>query len=301
MYLDFFGLTCAPFRLTPHPDFFFAGAARGDTLHALEYALAQGDGLIKVVAEVGAGKTMLSRVLLERLPARMESVLIANPSLTADELLQTLAEELGVSLEGGRPMARVRRLELALIERYASGRQVVVLIDEAHAMPDESLEAIRLLSNLDHGHSKLLQIVLFGQPELDARLAQPQLRQLRERIVHSFTLPPLLEKDVARYLECRLEAAGLSRTDVFVPAAIAELASAADGLSRRINILADKSLLAAFVAGSPAVEVEHVRVALRDAGYESLRQGAIRRWWPYLLVAVVCVVLFAGGLWKVLL
>lgn len=290
MYLDFFGLTSPPFRLTPHPDFFFAGAARGDILHALEYALGQGDGLIKVVADVGAGKTMLCRVLLERMPVHMDSVLIANPALTADELLQTLADELEVSLEGGRPMARVRRLELALIERFAAGRQVVVLVDEAHAMPDESLEAIRLLSNLDHGHSKLLQIVLFGQTELDLRLAQPHLRQLRERIVHSFSLPPLSPLDVGRYLECRLAAAGLSRTGVFHPAAVAALARGAEGLSRRINILADKSMLAAFVAGSPCVDVSHVHLALHDAGY-ARGEGFFHRYRAFVGAGIVFAVL----------
>ena len=146
------------------------------------------------------------------------------------------------------------------------GRRVVVLIDEAHAMPDETLEQVRLLSNLETSRHKLLQIVLFGQPELDTALARPSLRQLKDRITHSFRMRPLSEPEVARYLSFRMRAAGYRGPDVFTPKAVALIARASDGLTRRINILADKSLLSAFSADTHAITARHARAGCRGGG-----------------------------------
>ena len=245
MYLDHFGLREAPFRITPHTEFFFAGGNRGSTLDALIYAITQDEGIVKVTGEVGSGKTMLCRMLLERLPENVETVYLANPSLSRDEILYSIADELGMPLPEERPHLLLRALQERLIEIYGSGRQVVVLIDEAHAMPAESLEEIRLLSNLESNRHKLLQIVLFGQPELDERLAQTEMRQLKERITHNFALEPLKRNDIASYLMFRMRAAGYHGPDLFTPAAIQTIARASEGLTRRINILADKALLSA--------------------------------------------------------
>jgi len=164
MYLEHYGLTEPPFRITPHTEFFYQGANRGATLEALQYAILHGEGLVKVTGEVGAGKTMLCRVLMERLPANIDTVYLANPSLSKDEILLAIADDLHLDLNTARAKVLIRALQEALIARYAEGRQVVVLIDEAHAMPEESLEEVRLLSNLEHGHHKLMQIVLFASP-----------------------------------------------------------------------------------------------------------------------------------------
>ena len=165
MYKDHFGLSEAPFRITPHTGRFFAGAQRGAMLEALCYAIQRDEGIVRVTGEVGTGKTMLCRMLLEQLPENVQTLYIANPSLTPEALLEVLREELQVpACEPGRLL---RALEAALIERHAAGRKVVVIIDEAHAMPRESLEQIRLLSNLETRTHKLLQIALFGQPELN--------------------------------------------------------------------------------------------------------------------------------------
>ena len=167
MYLEHFGLTEAPFKITPHTEFFFSGASRGETLEALLYSITSGEGIVKVTGEVGSGKTMLCRVLMERLPTTVETIYLAVPSLSRDEMLATIAGDLDLETQGISTTKLIRSLQERLIEIHAEGRQVVALIDEAHAMPLETLEEIRLLSNLETSHSKLMQIVLFGQPELD--------------------------------------------------------------------------------------------------------------------------------------
>ena len=190
MYLEHFGLREAPFRITPHTEFFFSGANRGATLEALLYAITAGEGMVKVTGEVGSGKTMLCRVLMERLPETVEIIYLAVPSLTRDEMLAAIAEDLGLETTGANTTKLIRMLQEKLIEVHGSGKQVVALIDEAHAIPLATLEEVRLLSNLETGTEKLLQLVLFGQPELDQHLALPNMRQLRERITHSFMLLP---------------------------------------------------------------------------------------------------------------
>ncbi|MFZ5464468.1 MAG: ExeA family protein, partial [Pseudomonadota bacterium] len=279
MYLEYFGLKEAPFRITPHTDFFFEGANRGATLEALLYAITHDEGIVKVTGEVGSGKTMLCRVLLERLPSHVETIYLANPSLSRDEILFALADELKINLATNRVSAVLRALQEYLIAHYGEGRQVVVLIDEAHAMPAETLEEIRLLSNLESNRHKLLQIVLFGQPELDANLNRTEMRQLKERITHNFALEPLVRSDIAEYLRFRMRAAGYRGPDVFNAAAIRLIAKASLGLTRRINILADKSLLAAFAENTHLVAARHVRAAVRDSDFFRRPRRTWRRIW----------------------
>jgi type II secretory pathway predicted ATPase ExeA len=282
MYLDHFGLSEPPFRITPHTEFFFAGANRGATLDALVYAIVHDEGIVKVSGEVGSGKTMLCRVLIERLPANVVTLYLANPSLSRDDILFSIADELELRLpDDTRMSAVVRTLQTRLIEIYSQGRQIVVLIDEAHAMPRETLEEIRLLSNLETSQHKLLQLVLFGQPELDDVLAQPNMRQLKERITQNFCLEPLRRDDISQYLDFRMRTAGYRGPNVFAPAAIRRIADASQGLTRRVNILADKSLLAAYAENSHEVTPKQVDAAVRDADYGSPK-GPLRRWSPVL-------------------
>ncbi len=270
MYREHFGLDEAPFRITPHTDFFFDGAERGATLEALTYAVLHEEGIVKVSGEVGSGKTMLCRVLMERLPPEVETVYLADPSLSRDEILHTIAQELKLELAGSRFTVALRELQEQLIRLYAEGRRVVILIDEAHAMPTETLEQVRLLSNLETSRHKLLQIVLFGQPELDDALAALSMRQLKDRITHSFRMRPLDAQEVGRYLSFRMRAAGYRGPDVFAPRAVAAIARASSGLTRRVNILADKSLLAAFSEDTHAVTVRQVRKAVADSEFSAL-------------------------------
>jgi len=267
LYLEHFGLAEAPFRITPHTDFFFDGADRGATLEALVYAILHDEGIVKVSGEVGSGKTMLCRVLMERLPAHVETIYLATPSLARDEILHAIADELELALTHERTTVALRELQEHLIRLYGAGRRVVVLVDEAHVMPEETLEQVRLLSNLESNRHKLMQLVLFGQPELDATLAKPSLRQLRDRITHAFRMRPLSAPEVAKYVSFRMRAAGYRGPDVFSPGALARVARASSGLTRRINILADKSLLAAFTQNMHAVIERHVRAAVADSEF----------------------------------
>ncbi len=290
MYLDHFGLREAPFKITPHTEFFFAGAKRGETLDALVYAITAGEGIVKVVGEVGSGKTMLCRVLMERLPPTVETIYLAVPSLTRDEMIGVIAGDLGIETQGANTTKLMRALQEKLIEIHSQGKQVVALIDEAHAMPLGTLEEIRLLSNLETNTDKLLQIVLFGQPELDEHLSQPNMRQLKERITHAFNLLPLPPRDIKDYLNFRLRAAGYKGPDLFAPEIIKLIAEASEGLTRRINIYADKTLLAAFASGTHTITADHARAAISDTQITLQSTAARRRVYSVLAAGL------AGGL-----
>ena len=273
MYLNHFGLTEAPYRITPHTDFFFEGANRGATLEALLYAITHDEGIVKVTGEVGSGKTMLCRVLMERLPANVATIYLANPSLARDEIMLAILDDLDVPNAGERSSLILRSLQDRLVALYAEGRRVVVLIDEAHAMPVETLEEIRLLSNLESKRHKLLQIVLFGQQELDEVLGTAQMRQLKERVIHSFRLEPLVRSDIGAYLMFRMRLAGYKGPDIFSDGAVRRIADASEGLTRRVNILADKALLAAFADGGYEILAKHVNAAIGDSEFARLRRA----------------------------
>lgn len=268
MYYPHFGLKEPPFKITPNTDFFFSGGNRGAVLDALVYAITNGEGIIKVVGEVGSGKTMLCRMLQTILPEKIESIYLANPSVAPEDVLHAIAFELQLKLPKNADRLKVMQvLQAHLLNRHAEGRQVVIFVEEAQGMPLATLEEIRLLSNLETKQDKLLQIVLFGQPELDANLSETHIRQLRERITHSFHLEPLGTKDIGEYLILRLRAAGYHGPHLFSDAAIKKLSSAAEGLARRVNILADKSLLAAFADNVHQVTPKHVKAAIQDSEF----------------------------------
>jgi len=292
MYFEHFGLDQAPFKITPNQDFFYSGANRGAILDALVYAITSGEGIVKVVGEVGTGKTMLCRMLESRLPDTVEIIYLANPSLPHDEMLYAIVGELGLQLSDQRPTQVLRELQNFLIDRHAQGHQVVAFIDEAQVMPLESLEEIRLLSNLETGTSKLLQIVLFGQPELDQHIDQPHIRQLKERITHSFTLHPFNRKDIAEYVDFRMRTAGYRGPSLFTQGALKLIQRASRGLIRRVNILADKALLAAFSDNTHAITVKQVKVAIRDSGFTPARETHSRK-----IAALVALAALAIGIW----
>jgi MSHA biogenesis protein MshM len=303
LYLEHFGLREPPFRITPHTDFFFTGANRGPTLDALIYAITQDEGIVKVTGEVGSGKTMLCRMLLERLPANVESLYLANPSLSRSEILGAIADELGIPADGKTTHSMIRTLQDALVQRYTDGKRVVILIDEAHAMPAESLEEIRLLSNLESKATKLLQIALFAQPEIEERLAANDMRQLRERITQHFNLSPLKPGEVGSYLEFRLRAAGYHGPNPFTDRAVEQISRISEGLSRRINILADKGLLAAYSAGTHKVDSGEIQTATQDARFSPLLQKPPFNYRPLLWgiasgAIVVSLAAIAFSLWQ---
>ena len=290
MYLEHFGLDQPPFRITPDTRVFYPGGERGAVLEALAWAVDNGEGIVKVVGEVGSGKTMLSRMLANRLPAHVDLVYLVNPGIGPDDVVPAIAFELGLEFDSGQQLAVQHQLHEDLVRRHAGERQVVVFIEEAQNMALETLETLRLLSNLETDDSKLLQIVLFGQPELEDKLESNEIRQLRERITHSFDLRPLAGRDASEYLNFRLRAAGYRGPDLFSKAVAKELNRHAQGLIRRLNVLADKTLLAAYADDTHTVTRGHVRRAARD---RADGRRAPRRWVWGLSMALV--LLLAGG------
>jgi type II secretory pathway predicted ATPase ExeA len=280
VYYEYFGLKQPPFRITPDTSLFFPGGNRGAILNAMIYAITSGEGIVKVVGEVGSGKTMLCRMLAVELPENVEVVYLANPSLSPDDILHAIAFELKLDIASGEDRLRVmNKLQQYLLQRHAENRQVVVFIEEAQGMPLATLEEIRLLSNLETQQHKLLQIVLFGQPELDQMITRREIRQLKERITYSFYLSPFKNEDIKDYLSTRLRACGYRAGDVFNNAAVREISRYSKGLLRRINILADKALLAAYAGNTHKVTAQHVRTAAQDsefvAGWQRYRHVAV--------------------------
>lgn len=305
MYYAHFGLTQPPFRITPNTDFFFPGGNRGAILDALLYAISHGEGIIKVSGEVGSGKTMLCRMLETCLPQQIESVYLANPSVSPDEILLAIAFELQLPIGNNEPRIKVmQELHNYLLERHMQKRQVVVFVEESQSMPLATLEEIRLLSNLETGSHKLLQIVLFGQPELDEILRQQQIRQLRERITYSFSLKPLNTQEIKEYLMFRMRAAGYRGPDLFSPGVVHMITKASEGLTRRVNLLADKALLAAFADNTHTIKPKHIKAAIQDSEFSN-DVGQRRRLFPglaWLVFGIVVGALLYGAylsLWPI--
>lgn len=286
MYYEHFGLTQAPFKITPNTDFFFGGGNRGPILEALIYAITQGEGIVKVTGEVGSGKTMLCSMLQSRLPAQVETVYLANPSVSPEEILHAIAFEMQLDIpRDATRLVVMHAIQDYLLKRHAEGKRVVLFVEESQGMPLATLEEIRLLSNLETKSDKLLQIVLFGQPELDDNLRENQIRQLKERITHSFRLEPLTAQETREYLMFRLRAAGYRGPDLFTDAIVREIARISGGLTRRINLITDKALLAAFSENTHGIRQKHIDAAVRDSEFAQQHLPAAAR--PRLLQGVV--------------
>lgn len=264
MYLEHFGLHEYPFGLTPDTSYFFPGVGAQAALNTVLVALENGEGLIKIVGEPGSGKTILCRYLLNHMEGgRFVTAYIPNPNLSSAALTQALLSEFGGEFQRSAAYGLTKALEARLLELAQEGRRAVVLIDEAQATPIDSLEALRLITNLETEKSKLLQIVLFGQPELDAKLAEPSVRQIRSRITFHDHITPLNATELPAYMGYRLNRAGAARP-LFTSAAVRKLHKMSHGLPRYINILAHKALMLAFGEGRHEVDVRHVRLAGRD-------------------------------------
>jgi len=297
MYEEYFGLDRPPFKITPDTSLFYEGGKRGDILAALVYAIHRGEGIIKVVGEVGSGKTMLCRMLQLKVPDTVEIIYIANPSVSAADILFVIAHELALPVDKGTSKHQVMHmLQDYLLQRHMENRQVVLFVEEAQGMPLETLEEIRLLSNLETDEHKLLQIILFGQPELDQNLAQQSIRQLRERITHNFELEPLTRNEIHTYLNFRMRQVGYTGPELISSGLAKKVEQHSAGLLRRINIIADKILLSAFAEGTHNLGPKHVSAAVNDSAFN---QGAPRksalRWW---LLALAAFIILALGLYQ---
>ena len=263
MYQKFFGLKEIPFTLSPDTSYFFAYGHYANALNTLLVALRSGEGFIKVSGEVGTGKTLLCRKLMASLGEKFEIVYIPNPQLTAYGLQVAVAEELGIKVS--RNVHRLQKMITdKLIRNSQEGRRVVLCIDEAQAMPEETIESLRLLTNLETEKFKLLQVVMFGQPELNAILDRKSVRQLKQRITYSYDLQPIDRDGMAAYINHRLCIAGYTAAPPFDSRTMDRIYTASRGIPRLINTLCHKSLLLAFGKGARTVKVEMVQLAVED-------------------------------------
>ncbi|MGK0440986.1 MAG: MSHA biogenesis protein MshM [Pseudohongiellaceae bacterium] len=278
MYNEHFGLNEQPFGLTPNTSYFYNVKAYREAFNMLHVALSNGEGFIKVVGEVGTGKTLLCRKLLNSLDESYYTAYIPNPFLNPVALYKALAEELGVKCKTRDGVNEFQKsINERLVELVAEGKRVVLIIDEAQTMPEKTLEALRLISNLETETSKLIHIVLFGQPELDRLLAMHELRQLRQRITFSCHLPPLDKEGVSHYIQHRLSTAGYNGEQLFNQRAIAMLTRASRGVPRLVNMLCHKSLMCAYGKGASQIDREHVIAAINDTE-DVVAPSLLMRW-----------------------
>ncbi len=280
MYARYFGLRELPFGITPDTGYYFAHTHHQEALNMLLAAVRMGEGFLKVTGEVGTGKTLLCRKFLAVLAtdAQFTTAYIPNPYLEPRALIEAIALELALPLEPGQGQhALLTQLTERLIGNYAEGKRVILCLDEAQAMPLETLESLRLISNLETEKCKLIQIVLFGQPELDERLQERSVRQLRQRIAFSCRLAPLSLADTEDYLRHRLHVAGYDGPALFRKRAVRVLYRASGGVPRLANILAHKALMAAYGEGAEAIHARHIRLACADT--ESMRHRGNRLSW----------------------
>jgi len=290
MYQSHFGLREVPFSITPDTSFFFTSPHSQEALNTLLVAAKSGEGFIKITGEVGTGKTLLCRKFLSTLGEEFVTAYIPNPYLEPRTLMLALADELELTLERDVDQHQLlKSINYRLLELAGQGKQVVLCLDEAQAIPVESLEALRLLTNLETEKRKLLQIVLFGQPELNAHLESPTIRQLAQRITFHYHLGALSRDDLDYYLAHRLRVAGYAGGRLFGRSAVRKLYAATGGIPRLVNIMSHKALMLAYGEGRQQVEKRHVVLAASDTVAEP------RARWPW-FAGAAGLALAAGGL-----
>jgi general secretion pathway protein A len=288
MYTSFFGLSEKPFAITPNPRYLYMSERHAEALAHLMYGLNEAGGFIQLTGEVGTGKTTVVRTLLEQLPQHADVAIILNPRLSANELLLTICEELGVTLskeEKNSLKSLVDVLNARLLATHAKGRRVVVIIDEAQNLLPETLEQVRLLTNLETATHKLMQIILIGQPELRELLARNDLRQLAQRITGRFHLTPLNSDDTAAYVRHRMQVAGATR-EIFTDGALQAIHRASRGIPRLINIICDRALLGAYTKSEYEIDTALINEASTEI--EGEKPASYRWLWP--LVASILIV-----------
>lgn len=279
-YHRHFGLREAPFGITPDTSFFYACRSTQEAFNTLVVAVANGEGFLKITGEVGTGKTLLCRKFLATLDSGFTSAYLPNPNLEPRALVLAVAEELGVQVDPGADQHHLMRgITRALLDHARQGRRVVLCMDESQGMPLETLEALRLLTNLETEKRKLLQVVLFGQPELDRKLASASIRQLRQRITFQYVLKGLDREEIGAYVEHRLAIAGHEGAPLFDNGALGALHRSSGGIPRLVNILAHKALLLVYGEGGRCATRRHVRAAAEDTPATEQQRNW---WWPRL-------------------
>jgi general secretion pathway protein A len=264
MYEQFYGLKENPFNVTPNPEYIFLGKNHREALAQLLYGVKERKGFIVITGEVGTGKTTLIHCLLDKMKGNhTKAAFLFNPKLTVDDFIQYVLKDLGVRVQGKTKGEHLHNLHRYLLHAYQMDERVILIVDEAQGLKPELLEEIRLLSNLETSRSKLLQIVLLGQPELDKTLSQPGFRQLKQRINLRYHLPPLSENETKEYVGKRLRIAGATEP-VFTEKAIKQIYLKSGGIPRLINILCDNALLNGFALDQKMVDEGSVKEAAKD-------------------------------------
>lgn len=264
MYLDYYGLSVAPFDITPNPRFLFFSAKHREAFNHLLYGIRERKGFVQLTGEVGAGKTTICRAMLEQLGDQFATALILNPVLDADQLMKAIAMEFGLQVKGMDRLETVALLNQFLIEQAEKQKDAVLIIDEAQDLTVELLEQVRLLSNLETDDRKLLQIVLMGQTELRDRLNSFSMRQLRQRITVRYHLRPLTRGEVGQYIQHRLHVSGAKGAPYFTAAALWRVYHYSQGIPRLVNALCDKCLLAGYVHQSDRIDFRLAGLAIRE-------------------------------------
>lgn len=273
MYQEFFGLHEKPFSIAPDPRYLYMTEQHREALAHLLFGVGDEGGFILLTGEVGTGKTTICRSLLDHLPKNTDVAFIVNPRLSVDELLQSICDDLGISYpEDSTIKDLVDGLNQFLLNAYASGRNTILIIDEAQNLADEVLEQLRLLTNLETNEKKLLQLILLGQPELNDKLAQKSLRQLAQRVTARFHLMPLSEAETIAYVQHRLYIAGY-RGDLFSKPAFKCIHSQSAGVPRLVNVICDRAMLGAYSEGQSSIEFPVVLEACREVLGASFRQN----------------------------
>ena len=265
MYLYHFGLRELPFSLTPNTSFYLPLQSHSEAMQVLLTALKTGEGFIKVTGEVGTGKTLLCRKLLNEIPDAFEVAYIPNPALSPEEMRYALASELGIKgLTRINQQQLSQKIQLKLLEFNQQGKGVVLIIDEAQTIPWETFEALRLFTNLETESRKLIQVVLFGQPELDKMLSSHRLRQLRQRITFSYQLRGLSKEELKEYVLHRMSVAGYNDPGLFDNASLSALHKYSKGIPRLVNVMCHKALMLVYGEGQTAIRKKHIALAASD-------------------------------------
>ena len=264
MYEDYFGFDRLPFSITPDPRFFYNNPGNREAFAGLHYGIEGRKGFIVITGEAGTGKTTLLKVFMQRAPVTIRTAFVFNPKLSSTELLRSILNDLGIAASTENPGALTRQLNDYLIEQLKKRHIVALLVDEAQHLSSELLEELRLLSNLETNHDKLIQIVLMGQPELEERLDQPELRQLKQRVAVRCRLAPLKSDEVNFYIEARLKTAGFAEKALFDPKAVEKIALYSKGIPRLINVICDNALLICYAASKRTVSAEFIEEVAHD-------------------------------------